>query len=96
VFGAYHHTNNQMMTHGYKRKTSKQFLDFIKMVEQNHDSNTKQEDILVLDGNTSIQKSNMVKQNISRNNPRIQLVFLPTRSPQHNLIEVRRWLVVDS
>ena len=30
VFGVYDHTNNQMWTHGYQRKTGKQFLDFIK------------------------------------------------------------------
>jgi transposase len=45
---------------------------------------------LVLD-NISIHKSNKVKENLARYLPRIQLIFLPTRSPELNLIEVR-WL----
>lgn len=89
VFGVYDHTNNQMWTHGYKRKTGKQFLDFIKRVDQKYDDSIKQI-FLVLD-NVSIHKSNKVKQTIARCHPRIQLVFLPTRSPELNLVEVR-WL----
>lgn len=39
VFGVYDHTNNhQMLTHGYKRKTGKQFLDFIDRVDQKYGS----------------------------------------------------------
>jgi len=45
---------------------------------------------LVLD-NISIHKSNKVKQTISKYYPRIHLVFLPTRSPELHLIEIR-WL----
>ena len=41
--------------------------------------------------NVSIHKSNKVKENLARYHQRIQLVFLPTRSPELNLIEVR-WL----
>jgi len=89
VFGVYDHTNNQMWTHGYKKKTGIQFLDFIKRVDQKYDYSIKQI-FLVLD-NVSIHKSNKVKQTIARYHPRIQLVFLPTRSPELNLIEVR-WL----
>jgi transposase len=89
VFGVYDHTNNQMWTHGYQRKTGKQFLDFIKRVDQKYDDNIKQI-FLILD-NASIHKSNKVKQTISKCYPRICLVFLPTRSPELNLIEVR-WL----
>jgi hypothetical protein len=33
VFGAYDHTNNQMWTHGYRKKTGKQFLDFIDRID---------------------------------------------------------------
>jgi len=40
---------------------------------------------LVLD-NVSIHKSNKVKEKLARYHPRIQLVFLPTRSPELNLI----------
>ena len=46
---------------------------------------------MVLD-NVSIHKSNKVKQTMAKHHlPRIQLVFLPTRSPELNLIEVR-WI----
>ena len=83
------HHNNQMWTHGYKKKTGKQFLDFIDRIDQKYDSNVKQI-FLVLD-NASIHKSNKVKQTIAKYHSRIQFVFLPTRSPELNLIEVR-WL----
>jgi transposase len=79
-----------MWTHSYKKKTGKQFLDFIKRVDQKYDGDIKQI-FLVLD-NVSIHKSNnKVKETLARYHPRIQLVFLPTRSPDLNLIEVR-WL----
>lgn len=89
MFGVYDHTNNQMWTHGYKKKTGEQFLDFIKRVDQKYDYSIKQI-FLVLD-NVSIHRSNKVKKILARYHPRIQLVFLPTRSPELNLIEVR-WL----
>jgi transposase len=89
VFGAYDHTNNQMWTHSYKQKTGKQFLDFVNRVDQKYDDSIKQI-FLILD-NASIHKSNIVKETLARYHPRIQLVFLPTRSPELNLIEVR-WL----
>ena len=41
--------------------------------------------------NLSVHKSNKVKGEISKLCPRIKLVFLPIRSPELNLIEVR-WL----
>ncbi len=72
-----------------KKKTGKQFLDFIKRVDQKYDFNVKQI-FLVLD-NISIHRSNKVKQTISKCYPRMHLVFLPTRSPELNLIEVR-WM----
>ena len=87
MFGVYDHTNNQMWTHGYKKKTGEQFLDFIKRVDQKYDYSIKQI-FLVLD-NVSIHRSNKVKKILARYHPRIQLVFLPTRSPELNLIEVR-------
>ena len=89
MFGAYDHTNNQMWTHGYRKKTGKQFLDFIDRIDQKYDSSVKQI-FLVLD-NVSIHKSNKVKQTMAKHHPRIHLVFLPTRSPELNLIEVR-WM----
>lgn len=78
-----------MWTHPYKQKTGKQFLDFIKRIDQKYGDSIKQI-FLVLD-NVSIHRSNKVKETISRDYPRIHLVFLPTRSPELNLIEVR-WL----
>jgi transposase len=78
-----------MLTHSYKKKTGKQFLDFIDRIDQKYDDSIKQI-FLILD-NVSIHKSNKVKETLSRYHPRIQLVFLPTRSPELNLIEIR-WL----
>ena len=89
MFGVYDHTHNQIWTHSYKQKTGKQFLDFINRVDQKYDDSIKQI-FLVLD-NVSIHKSNKVKEIITKDYPRIHLVFLPTRSPELNLIEVR-WL----
>ena len=89
MFGIYDYTNNKMWTHSYKQKIGKQFLDFIKRVDQKYDDNIGQ--IFLLLDNISIHKSNKVKQSIARNHPRIPLVFLPTRSPELNLIEVR-WM----
>ena len=91
VFGVYDYTNDQIWTDGYKKKTGKQFLDFIKRADQKYDYSIKHI-FLVLD-NVSIHKSNKVKETIARYHPRIQLVLLlPTRSPELNLIEVSRWL----
>jgi len=90
VFGVYDYTNNQMFTHGYKRNTRKQFLDFIKRVDRKYDNTIKQI-FLVLD-NASIHKSKIVKEIPDRYHQRVQLVFLPTRSPEMNLIEEVRWL----
>lgn len=64
-------------------------MDFVNRVDQKYDDSVKQI-FLVLD-NVSVHKSNKVKQTIAKCHPRIQLVFLPTRSPELNLIEVR-WL----
>ncbi len=89
MFGVYDHTNNQIWTHSYQQKRGKQFLDFIKRVDKKYDDSIKQI-FLILD-NVSIHKSNKVKETLARYHPRIQLVFLPTRSPELNLIEVR-WL----
>lgn len=89
VFGIYDHANNQIWTHGYKKINGKQLFDFIKRVDQKYDDDIKCI-FLVLD-NVSIHRSNKVKQAIVRCYSRIQLVFLPARSPELNLIEVR-WL----
>jgi transposase len=93
VFGVYDHTNNnRMFTHCYyKQKNGKQLLDFIRRVDSLYDSNVKRI-FLVLD-NVSIHKSKKVIEFISRYHLRIKLVFLPIKSPELNLIEVRwMWL----
>jgi len=89
VFGVYDHTNDQIYTHSYRNKTGKQFLDFIKMIDRKYTSEIKQI-FLVLD-NISIHRSKKVRETIEKYYPRINLVFLPTRSPELNLIEVR-WM----
>ena len=89
VFGVYDHTNDQMYTHSYRNKTGKQFLDFIKRVDRKYNSSIKQI-FLVLD-NISIHRSKKVRETIQKYYPRLNLVFLPTRSPELNLIEVR-WM----
>jgi hypothetical protein len=95
VFGVYDYTNNQMWTHSYKQKTGKQFLDFIKRVDQKYNDRNIKQIFLILD-NVSIHKSNKVKETMAKHHPRIQLVFLPTRSPELNLIEVRwLWMHID-
>ncbi len=89
VFGVYDHTNDQMYTHSYRNKTGKQFLDFIKRIDRKYNLEIKQI-FLVLD-NISIHRSKKVRETIQKHYPRIKLVFLPTRSPELNLIEVR-WM----
>ena len=89
VFGAYDHTNDKMHIHCYQKKTGKQFIDFLKRVEKRYDKNI-QNIFLVLD-NLSVHKSKKVKEMLAKDCPRIKLVFLPVRSPELNLIEVR-WL----
>ena len=77
------------MYNAIKRRTGKQFVDFLKRVEKRYDNNI-QNIFLVLD-NLSVHKSKKVKEEISKCCPRIKFVFLPVRSPELNLIEVR-WL----
>jgi transposase len=91
VFGIYDYTNDRMLTHCYQQKKSNQFIDFIERVDSFYDLNIKRI-FLVLD-NASIHKSKKTKEALSKHHPRITLVFLPTKSPRLNLIEVRwMWL----
>ena len=93
MFGANDHTNDKMHIHCYqKKKTTKQFTDFLKRVEKRYDKKTVQNIFLVLD-NLSVHQSKKAKDEISKYCPRIKFVFLPVRSPKLNLIEVRwMWL----
>jgi transposase len=79
-----------------QRETGKQFLDFIKrVVDQKHDSTVKQI-FLVLDNISIYRSNNKVKETIVKYHSRIHLVFLPTRSPELNLIEIRwMWMHTD-
>ncbi|MER5176234.1 MAG: IS630 family transposase [Candidatus Nitrosocosmicus sp.] len=92
VFGAYDHTNDKMHVHSYRNKTGKkQFVDFLKRVDRRYDKDIL--NIFVVLDNLSVHKSKKVKEDISKCCPRIKLVFLPVRSPELNLIEVRwSWL----
>ena len=91
VFGAYDHTNDKMHVQCYKRKTGKQFVDFLKRVDKRYDKNIQ--NIFVVLDNLSAHKSKIVQKEISKYCPRIKFVFLPVRSPELNLIEVRwSWL----
>jgi transposase len=91
VFGVYDYTNDKMFTHCYKSRNSKQFLDFIGRVDSLYDSTIKKI-FLVLD-NISIHRSKKVRQILLLRHPRIIPIFLPTKSPDLNLIEVRwTWL----
>jgi transposase len=71
----------------YKRKTAKQFIDFLKRVDKRYDKNIQ--NIFVVLDNLSAHKSKRVQKEISKYCPRIKFVFLPVRSPKLNLIEVR-------
>ena len=88
MFGVYDHTNDRMFTHCYKHKKSDQFIDFINRVDLVYDSNIKR--IFVVLDNASIHKSKKTREALTHHQ-RIVLVFIPTKSPKLNLIEVR-WM----
>ncbi len=95
VFGAYDHTNDKVHVQYYKNKTAKQFTDFLKRVDKRYSKNI-QNIFLILD-NLSAHKSKLAKKEIFQYYPRIKLVFLPVRSPELNLIEVRwSWLQMQT
>ena len=90
VFGVYDYTNDKMYTRCYKqKKSSSQFIDFINKVDSLCDPSIKQV-FIVLD-NASIHRSKKTKEAMKKKHPRIVLVFLPTKAPELNLIEVR-WM----
>ena len=76
-----------MYTHSYRNKTGKQFLDFIKCIDIKYDSSSVKQIFLVLD-NASIHRSKKVRETIQKYHHRINFLFLPTRSPELNLIEL--------
>jgi transposase len=91
VFGAYDHTNDKIHVHCYRNKTGKQFVDFLKIIDRRYNKNIQS--IFVVLDNLSAHKSKLTKKVLAKYCPRIKLVFLPVRSPELNLIEVRwSWL----
>jgi len=86
------YTNGRMLTHCYQQKKSNQFIDFIERVDSFYDLNTKR--IFLVLYNAVIHKSKKTKETLSKqHHPIMTLVFLPTKSPKLNLIEVRwMWL----
>ena len=78
-----------MHVHGYKKNNGHQFVDFLKRVERRYGDAIKN-NFVILD-NLSLDKSKKVKEEMAKCCPRIKFVFLPVRSPELNLIEVR-WL----
>jgi hypothetical protein len=91
VFGVYDHTNKKMVTHCYKNRNGDQLVSRFYQTCRKKIWLWYKQIFLVLD-NISIHKANKVRENIQKYHPRINLVFLPTRSPDLNLIEVR-WLL---
>jgi hypothetical protein len=62
-------------------------LDFIRRVDSLYDSTIKR--IFLVVDNISIHKAKKVREILSRYHRRITLVFLPIKSPELNLIEVK-------
>ena len=90
MFGIYDYTNDRMLTHCYQQKKSNQFIDFMNKVDSVCDSSIKRI-FMVLDNASIIHKSNKTREALAHHHPRIVPVFLPTKSPELNLIEVR-WM----
>lgn len=88
MFGIYDYTNDRMFTHCYKHKKSDQFIDLINRVDSLYDSSIKRI-FMVLD-NSSIHNAKKTREALVHH-LRIVSVFLPTKSPELNLIEVR-WM----
>jgi hypothetical protein len=64
VFGAHDYTNDKIHVQCYKRKTRKQFVDFLKRVDRIYDENIR--NIFFILDNLSAHKSKMVKEEISK------------------------------
>ena len=65
MFGACGYTNDKIHVQSYKKKTGKQFVDFLKRVDRRYDKNI-QNIFLVLDNLLSVHKSKKVKEEISK------------------------------
>lgn len=89
TFGVYDYTNDTMFTHCYRHKKSDPFIDFIGKVDSLYGPSVKQI-FLVLD-NASIHRSKKTQEALKKMHHRIVLMFLPTKAPELNLIEVR-WM----
>ena len=80
IFGVYYYTNDQMYTHSYRKKTGKQFLDFIKQIDQKYNSDVKQ--IFLVLNNISIHRSKKVRETIQKYYSRINLVIFTDQGPR--------------
>lgn len=89
VFGAYEYTNDKMYTHCYKQRQSSQFIDFLNKVDSLYDPTIKQ--VFIILDNASIHRSTKTREAMKNKRPRVVLLFLPTKTPELNLIEVR-WM----
>jgi transposase len=93
VFGAYDYTHDKIHVHCYRNKTGKQFVDFLKRLDKRYNDKNILKNIFLVLYNLSVHKSKKVKEEVSKRCPRIKFVFMPVRSPELNLIEVRwSWL----
>jgi transposase len=75
-----------MFTHRYKHKKSDQFIDFMNKVVSVYDSSIKR--IFMVPGNASIihKSKKKTREALAHHHPRVVPVFLPTKSPERNLI----------
>ena len=77
---------DKMHVQCYKKKTAKQFIDFLKRKDRIYNKNIQ--NILVVLDNPSVHQYKKANYKISRCCSRIKFVFLPIRSPELNLIEL--------
>ncbi len=83
VFRASDHTNDKMHIHCYQKKTTKQFIDFLKRVEKIQIRIYKISFLYLII--FQVHQSKKAKEVLAKDCPRIKLVFLPVRSPEHQL-----------
>ena len=56
MFGAYDYTNDKIHVHCYKKKTAKQFIDFLKRVEKRYNDKNILKNIFVILDNLSVHQ----------------------------------------
>ncbi len=87
------HMTTRMTKYMYIVIEIKQENSLLTLKKVNRRYNKNIQNIFLILDNLSAHKSKLAKKEISQYCPRIKLVFLPVRSPELNLIEVRwSWL----